>query len=1339
MEELPTPPEEQKASEQESLEKAEKATDIRQETQETLPPAAKVSPVEIKSVEESKEVYENAPEGWVTNKALARKLGGGRDRSRGRIRAIANEYRTTNPQWFKEYMSSSKPPRPREHYSPDLVKVIEEEMSKESTVPKGWLTTGALAKQLKKSHRTVQKTAETLRVANPHLFKKYRSLLPPAKLLEYYSPELITAVTKQISKLEHAPEGWMTKHAITNVLGGEFGITRKTVENIVGKYNTAHPEWLKDYLIPEGQKRKHYSPELVEIIRDEVSKIERAPEGWVTREFLAAKLKISPQSIRKIANKHRESNLDWFKNYRISTGRIFETYSPQLVEIISRETNARKTKERAEEEAFERTESLRHDLESFSKDVAEGKTLESQEFRKLLNMFGSANLFDILYKYRPEFRNIPPDYVKGTIAKYLGDFLIIQNKFSIEDVRPAVQYLSEQPFQDALFEVIKSDCLDYYHREKQARAGAVDREIIGKYITSTKEHAQEYQSPELTAVIDRVEGYYSSLFSDLKKPDRIVEALRPERPFPDLNQVVNMKELSDKKRLLIADEMGLGKSASVILAKEYLGVKCALVVAPSNVLATWQEYLSDKVTEIGAQVGDFRKEQAPRVLVVDTIEALQDTDISSYGYVLVSQEKMNTRYLAELKKCDFGMLIIDEVHKLKNVMTGKRSQAFIELAKTIEGDGKYLALLSGTPVPNKIQDVAMVLKLLYPERFGKTKDKELVASIIRGDIVDLRNLLAPRMQMKSLRQSIELPELREETMTTTLSEKEREIYEILLDDDELTVDQKIRAFRKYVMNPRSVDPTPDIEGSKINDTGAHLREVFQTRRKVVMFVNSYVEGMIRGEDAFIQKFGLPADVRVRIIDGDVPSAERLAIQKEFKETREKVLLVVSGQTADVGVDFSSADYVFMYNEPWTEYDKRQQIAREYRPGLAHDLTVTTSIVEGTIEEGIQEYKLLKYNAIQKVLKGIPKTELEQKILEVSEKQRVPDIEGDAAIAKEWLNSPQNRLHRFFGLTKEIGEKNFHRFLLEHGEEYADCYLDMGGRGFQANTARVAGTLIESCSKEKEQQPKAIRILDVASGPEMLKRHIGDALKNQVVSLDINPLHFREEGAHRVVGSFLRLPIQDKSVDYANLSLALHYTRFIPRRREYERLETLSEMNRVLKTGGRAVIHLIHSLRFKDEEKFKAVASACGFKIVPEDTGVVSSGSHFRSFGVVLEKERDIQGDISALVQSIGPENLDGIKFRESVSSPLRNARRIIDRFAVHNREIPVSFNETDREAFAQEQEILREGRKLIEEYGSIKAVPKNEIIARGFLRIFNGRSYRLLKKSEKMGGFVDVR
>lgn len=1277
-------------------------------------------------------VLRTIPEGWLTTKSLADTLNCSFDT----VERAVEQYRNTHPEWFK--VLKAKNGHNIEHFAPALAAQVEKDLRQRESPPENWSNAAQMAKQFGVSPFTVGQAIKKLRKDNSPSIKEFKS--KAGWLTEYYPPEFKQLVEKEVSEHPIAPKEWQT----ANALAGKFDRSVMKVRAELDQWRNEYPDWYKTFRSPEnGKTYEYYAPELMKLLEKKLGGSELPPQGWENVGGFSKRLNLVPSTVYKAVEIFRQEHPEWFREYMHPTrARLVEYLHPQLIAKLEEQFADEKGDE-------EKIAHLEQKSETFFKEIGEEQTLEAKEFKKLLTLFGSARAFDILYKYRPEFSSLPAEHVKGEMAKYLGNFLILRNNFKIEDLEVSVPYLSDQSFKDSLSEIVKESCLAYYHKKKLEHSLLSDKELISEYIRSIRDETRRLESAELAEVVNGIENYYSSLLTDFEKPNRVIDSLKEGRTFPDLNQILNIKEISDKKKMLIGDEMGMGKSASAILSKEYLGSKLAVVVVPSNVIDTWKGYLSDQYDqEKRKQIGYFKQGEAPKVLIVEDLSSIPDT-AEEYEYVLISQERMNKRYLEKLQALEYDMLIIDEVHKLKNLEEGQRAKRVLELAERIQGDDKYLVLLSGTPVPNKIKDVAMVLKMLYPEKFKDFENEELTNSIINGDLVDLRNLLVPRMQMKTLRESIEMPNLIERELVTELTPNEREIYEVLLEDDELTASEKIRAFRKFTMNPAALEITPGIEGSKIRDVGRQLHAAFEIKKKVVLFVNSYVDGIIRGENNILEKFKLPHDVAVRIIDGSVPrentatrikGAEqgRKEIQEEFAKSPQKILLVVSGQTADVGVDFSPAEELVMYNEPWTEFDKRQQIARTYRPGLAHDLEVATSVVRGTIEEGIQEYVRLKFDAVQKLLKGVPITEIEKTLLKSAEKQDGPDIEGDTVIAKEWLNSPQNRLHRFFAVTKEIGEKNFHKFLIEHGEEYAECYLDIGGRGFQANTGRAVGALLNRFIEDRKQDINQLRILDVASGPEVLKSHVKDELAPRMVSMDINPLHFQKEGENSVAGSFVNLPFKEKTVDYANLSLAIHYSRFVPSRGEYERLRVLSEMNRVLKKEGRGIINLIYSLEFKNQEKFRIVAEIAGFKVHEKFTGDLSQGDAYKSHCIVLEKIADTP-EFETLIAKIGTENFDGLKFKETGVTSLRNGRRIISSFEVNGEQIPIALNAKDKKLSAEEQSILTEGNALRETYGSIKAIPKEEIVRRGFLKIFNGKNYRLLKKSELIGGFVEIR
>ncbi len=279
-------------------------------------------------------------------------------------------------------------------------------------------------------------------------------------------------------------------------------------------------------------------------------------------------------------------------------------------------------------------------------------------------------------------------------------------------------------------------------------------------------------------------------------------------------------------------------------------------------------------------------------------------------------------------------------------------------------------------------------------------------------------------------------------------------------------------------------------------------------------------------------------------------------------------------------------------------------------------------------------------------------------------------------------------------------------------------------------------------KEKGQRVNDLKILDIASGPEMLKKHSGEEYQPQIISFDINREHFRDPGQNRAVGSFMKMPIRDETIDYANFSLALHYTQFIPSKGNYERLEAILELNRVLKTNGRAVINIIYSLNFKELENFKKILYSAGFKLVDEYSGNITAGQNYKSFTFTLEKMRHISGPSETIIQDIkdknGTENLEGLKFVEN-RERLRESRKIIESFNLGQKNFEVKFNRIDFAILQEEQEIIKQGEKLKEQYGNTQNIPKEELAKNQFNRILIKNRYFLFKKIKNSEGIVVIK
>ncbi len=1291
--------------------------------------------IEIISHRIKNERKKRPPEGWKTLSMMFKEFG-----SPTFSNVTAGKYVKTeleaHPEWESRFYLDS---RWKTYYHPDLVKIILKKMDEQREVPEGWLPASKICSLYGSDFQTIVNIARPYYEKNPGWATK--RIWGEDKEKTYYHPELVKIIVDELQtrKQENVPEGWKTCGAVAV----ELGVYGTKVQELADRYREKNKQWFRRYRTDRMQSYEHFHPDLVaQIVTDlknerKEKESNKPPEGWRTRAAVARLAGVDTGTVRKYSKELRRQHPEWVKTYYDATSNTErEHYNPELIERVTKLLEDVISSDKKNKKLVESLENNLVDV----RNKQEGSNFFNR-FRSLASVFGSSRCLDILYALRPEYKGLPVEYVKGVIADYLGDYLVAKGEFHLRDVAVAAEHLSNLSLREGLYETIKDNCLRYFYTQRQNDPAVSGEQVIYGYLDEVVEqlHTMGVRSTEVDDVLQEVIVYYDSVLKDFRKPEGFVDKLKPGREFPDINQRINMKELADKKRLLIADEMGLGKSASVIMAKEQLGVKCALIVAPSNVTSTWERYLSDNPE----QGGYYRPGQAPRVLMVESPEALQGVTAADYDYIIISHERMNETYNEALSKLDYDMMIVDEVHKVKS-LKGVRAEYVTRLAGKIEGDNKYLAMLSGTPVPNKIKDVAIILKLLYPDRFAQVDDRQLVGQIIHGDIMDLRSLLVPHMQMKSVEEALELPRLEENNIDLVLSRTEQDVYDVLLEDDEVDAREKMNVLRKFLLNPRLLDSTPNIESTKVKAVGEELREAFKTYDRIVMFVNNFVEDVIRGEEQILEQLGLPEEVEIRVIHGENKS-ERQAIQDEFQSRpSKKILLVVSGDTADVGVDYSAGERVYIYNDPWTEYVKRQQVARIRRPGLEQPLNCSTFVVQNTIEAGIQKYIQKKYQAVEKLLRGIPISELEKAMIERDERQQDPSLEVNRELAERYFSSWE-RMMQFYGYVKEIGEEKFEDFLRTWGELYAEAYVNLGNRSYQANANRVCGTIIHEFARERGLAPTDLRILDIASGPEMLKSHIGDAYQERVVSIDINKEHFKQGEGKRVVGSIKRLPFANGSFNYANMSLSWHYTNFAPSQDKLERIEVLTEANRVLKPGGRLILNIMYNLELKDMDKFRQAVGHLGFQIVEDYTNEVESNGSYRSTVITLEKTRDIVSEgvgaeevTKQIAEAIGRENAEGFKFRKKDGS-LKDSRRVVSTFYINGRLIEANLNQKDQATLEEERQVLGETERLKATYGSVADIPREEVINRNFVRILVGKKYVLFKKLVNGNGVVVVR
>jgi len=137
-------------------------------------------------------------------------------------------------------------------------------------------------------------------------------------------------------EIQLAKEGWIKP----SELGDKFNISNNTVKVFAESFRKNYPGWFSKFKDLNGAIAEYYSSELIKKINEEFELREFAPEGWMVKNEAKILFKKTTAAIKKVVEKYRKSNPEWFHEYLCDNGVLREHYSPELVAAINVEFNS---------------------------------------------------------------------------------------------------------------------------------------------------------------------------------------------------------------------------------------------------------------------------------------------------------------------------------------------------------------------------------------------------------------------------------------------------------------------------------------------------------------------------------------------------------------------------------------------------------------------------------------------------------------------------------------------------------------------------------------------------------------------------------------------------------------------------------------------------------------------------------------------------------------------------------------------------------------------------------------------------------------------------------------
>ena len=416
----------------------------------------------------------------------------------------------------------------------------------------------------------------------------------------------------------------------------------------------------------------------------------------------------------------------------------------------------------------------------------------------------------------------------------------------------------------------------------------------------------------------------------------------------------------------LADDMGLGKTVMVLALLESRRAgrgprdpRPSLVVVPRSLVFNWLD-----------EAARF----APALRVLDySGDARASASLDEYDLVLTTYGTLR-RDAARLSQEAFDYVILDEAQAIKNATTASAKSA--RLLR-----GQHRLALSGTPVENHIGELWSLFEFLNPgflgsaAAFGRVMTPQGRAE--RADLAVVSRALRPFILRRTKEQvAPELPDKVEQTIHCELEPAQRRFYDELrahyrrsllaavaqkgLNKSKLQVLEALLRLRQAATHAGLVDPKRTADGSaKFDVLLARLREIADEGHKALVF--SQFTSLLallkpRLEDEAISYEYLDGRTRDR--------AERVA---RFETDSSCPVFLISLKAGGLGLNLTSADYVFLLDPWWNPAVEAQAIDRAHRIGQTKHVFAYRLIARDTVEEKITELQNSKRELAEAVL------------------------------------------------------------------------------------------------------------------------------------------------------------------------------------------------------------------------------------------------------------------------------------------------------------------------------------------------------------------------------------
>lgn len=450
----------------------------------------------------------------------------------------------------------------------------------------------------------------------------------------------------------------------------------------------------------------------------------------------------------------------------------------------------------------------------------------------------------------------------------------------------------------------------------------------------------------------RMPSIWDLLFAVLQPPLTLEQSenlLLPNSPYP--YQWQGIKFLMDNEHALLADDMGTGKTVMTTVALKILiqqtKVHHVLILCPPSVLYEWKRHLDDWAPELTSYL--IRSPQK------EVRKSLWETPMHVYvtTYDMLKGDIENG-ILPKASLTHFDVVVLDEAHHIKN-MKSKRFRAIKQLQP------KRRWALTGTPVQNKIEDLASIFEFVYPNYLTSfdLRPEQIKERIKPYFLRRRKREVMPNLPRKT-RADIEL-ELDEEQETAYKLAEAGIREELSALGDRVT---KQHIFAKLTILKQICNFAPGkFSSPKTEALKEQVEEIIACGEKVIVFSQYVDEGVSKLEE-LLKKHGI-----AKIVGGQTDTVRRNEIEK-FKKRKDVPVLIASVRSGGEGLNLTEASYIVHFDHWWNPAVMWQAEDRVHRRGQTKGVNIYSYWMKDTIDDRIRQKLHEKGILFEQIVDGL---------------------------------------------------------------------------------------------------------------------------------------------------------------------------------------------------------------------------------------------------------------------------------------------------------------------------------------------------------------------------------